>query len=100
MYTRLKEIYSEVKGHTDLTYKSIPFYNSKIEEIKVQLLKVSAMQGEQLSRDMTDATRLIHLTNRDDLSGISNYPDEIPKYLKRVRDTIISCLAFVNKQKY
>ncbi|MFN7494784.1 MAG: hypothetical protein ACK5RG_17815 [Cyclobacteriaceae bacterium] len=97
MFNRLKEIYQEVENHTDLTYKAIPFYTKAIRDIKVELLKIATMQGEQLSRNVTDATRLIHLTNRDDLSGIENYPKEIPKYLKRVRDTIISCLAFVKK---
>jgi hypothetical protein len=97
MSTKLKQLYTEVKNHTDLTYKSIPFYVDIVREIKVELLKVSAQQGEQISRDVTDATRLIHLTNRDDLSGINNYPGEIPKYLKRVKDTILSSLAFVNK---
>lgn len=99
MFTRLKEIYQEVENHNDLTYKAIPFYTKAIRDIKVELLKISTMQGEQLSRDVTDATRLIHLTNRDDLSGIQNYPKEIPKYLKRTRDTILSCLAFVKKMK-
>jgi hypothetical protein len=98
MYTKLKQIYAEVKNRPDLTYKSIPYYVKVIEEIKVELLKVSAAQGEQISRDVTDATRLIHLTNRDDLSGIKNYPDEISKYLKRVKDTILSSLAFVLKK--
>ncbi len=99
MSTKLKQLYNEVKNHPDLTYKSIPFFVKTIEEIKVELLKVSAQQGEQISRDVKDATRLVHLTNRDDLSGISNYPGEIPKYLKRVKDTIVSSLAFVNKLK-
>lgn len=97
MSVKLKQLYNEVKNHADLTYKSIPFYVNIVREIKVELLKVSAQQGEQISRNVTDATRLIHLTNRDDLSGIQNYPDEIPKYLKRVKDTILSSLAFANK---
>lgn len=99
MSAKLKQIYTDVKNHADLTYKSIPYFVKTIEEIKVELLKVSAQQGEQISRDVTDATRLIHLANRDDLSGINNYPGEIPKYLGRVKNTIISSLAFVNKLK-
>ena len=97
MSVRLKQLYNEVKNHPDLTYKSIPLYEKTIREIKVELLKLSALQGEQISRDVTDATRLIHLTNRDDLSGIQNYPGEIPKYLGRVKTTILSSLAFANK---
>jgi hypothetical protein len=98
MSTKLKQLYTEVKNHPDLTYKSIPFYVKTIQEIKVELLKVSAHQGEQITRDVTDATRLINITQREDLNNIQNYPDEIPKYLKRVKDTIISTLAFVNKK--
>lgn len=97
MSARLKQLYNEVKNHPDLTYKSIPFYDKTIREIKVELLKLAAVQGEQISRDVTDATRLIHLTNRDDLSGIQNYPGEIPKYLGRVKTAILSSLAFADK---
>jgi hypothetical protein len=31
------------------------------------------------------------------LSGIQNYPGEIPKYLGRVKTAILSSLAFANK---
>ena len=97
MSVKLKQLYNEVKNHPDLTYKSIPFFEKTIREIKVELIKLAVIQGEQISRDVTDATRLIHLTNRDDLSGIQNYPGEIPKYLGRVKTAILSSLAFVNK---
>ena len=98
MYTRLKHLYNEVKAHTDLTYKAIPFYKDKIREIRVELLKVSAEQGEQLSRDVTDAMRHIAITEREDLNMVENYPKEIPKYLGRVRDAVITHLAFTNKK--
>src|SRR5258708_28234534 len=97
MYTKLKLLYNEVKNHTDLTYKSIPFFVKTIREIKVELLKVTSAQGEQLSRDVSYATRLINITEREDLNNIQNYPDEIPKYLGRVKNTVISNLSFVNK---
>jgi hypothetical protein len=96
-YIKLRELYTEVKNHADLTYKSIPFYNKIIREIRVELLKVSSAQGEQLSRDVSDAMRLIIITEREDLAGIQNYPDEIPKYLARVKTTVLSTLAFADK---
>jgi len=97
MYAKLKQLYADVKNHTDLTYKSIPFFVKMIREIKVELLKITVEQGEQLSRDISYATRLINITEREDLNNIQNYPDEIPKYLGRVKDTVISNLSFVNK---
>jgi hypothetical protein len=97
MHPKLKQLYTEVKNHTDLTYKSIPFFNQVIRDIKVELLKISSQQGEQISRDVTDATRLIAITEREDLSGIQNYPREIPKYLGRVKTAVVSCLAFAAK---
>jgi hypothetical protein len=96
-FVRLKQLFNEVKNHTDLTYKSIPFYVKTVREIRVELLKLSTEQGEQLSRDVTDAMRLIHITEREDLNNIQNYPKEIPKYLGRVRETVLIRLAFVNK---
>ncbi len=96
-YPKLKQLYGEVKNHTDLTYKSIPFFVKVIREIKVELRKVETEQAEQLSRDVTYAIRLINITEREDLNNIQNYPDEIPKYLARVKDTVISNLSFVNK---
>ncbi len=97
MYDKLKQLYDEVKNHSDLSYKSIPFFVKIIREIKVELLKVTFEQGEQISRDVSDATRLINITEREDLNNIQNYPDEIPKYLGRVKNTVISNLSFVNK---
>jgi hypothetical protein len=94
MYDKLKTILNEVKNHTDLTHKSIPFFQKIIWEIRVELLKVSSLQGEQISRDINDAMRLIAITEREDLNNIQNYPREIPKYLKRVKDAILSSLAF------
>ena len=97
MYGKLKQLYDEVKNHNDLTYRSIPFFVKKIREIRVELLLLATRQGEQISRDVSYATRLIHITEREDLNNIQNYPDEIPKYLKRVKDTVVSNLSFVNK---
>jgi hypothetical protein len=97
IYSNLKKYFFEVKNHTDLTYKSIPFFNQIIRAIKVELLKISSQQGEQISQDVTDAMRLIGISEREDLSGIQNYPKEIPKYLTRVKTTILSSLAFASK---
>ncbi len=96
-YLKLKKLLNEVESHGDLTYKSIPFFAKVVREIKVELLIVSAQQGEQISRDVTDAIRLINITEREDLNGIQNYPKEIPKYLTRVKVAIISCLSFANR---
>jgi len=96
-YLKLQKFYNEVKDQTDLTYKSIPFFVKVIREIKVELLIVSAQQGEQISRDVTDAIRLVNITEREDLNGIQNYPKEIPKYLARVKVAVISCLSFANR---
>jgi hypothetical protein len=97
IYTRLKQFHNEVKNHTDLTYRSIPFFVKIVREIRVELLKVTTEQGEQLSRDVSDAMRLITITEREDLNNIQNYPKEIPKYLGRVKDSIVSNLAFASK---
>ena len=97
IYLKLKQLYSQVKNHPDLTYKSIPFFSKIIKEIKVELLKVATAQGEQISRDVSDAIRHINITEREDLNDIQNYPREIPKYLARVKDTVISYLSFVTK---
>jgi hypothetical protein len=97
MYLKLKQLYDEVKNHGDLTYKSIPFFVKIMKEIKVELLKIEMEQGEQLTRDISYAARLINITERESLNNIQNYPDEIPKYLKRVKDAVISNLSFVNK---
>ncbi len=96
-YPKLKLLYNEVKDHTDLTYKSIPFFVKIIREIKVELLKIEMEQGEQISRDVSYAMRLINITEREDLNNIHNYPDEISKYLGRVKTTVISNLSFVDK---
>lgn len=96
-YPKLKELYNVVKNHSDLTYKSIPFYKNIVKDIRVELLKVSSAQGEQLTRDVSDAMRLVIISEREDLSGIDNYPDEIPKYLGRARTVILSTLAFAAK---
>jgi len=97
IFSKLKQLHDEVKAHTDLTYRSIPFFVKTVREIRVELLKVAAEQGEQLSRDVTDAMRLVHITEREDLNNIQNYPKEIPKYLGRVRNAVISNLAFTVK---
>jgi hypothetical protein len=97
MYTKLKQLYNEVKSHSDFTYRSIPFFVKVIKEIKVELLKIEMEQGEQLTRDVSYAARLINITERESLNNIQNYPDEIPKYLKRVKDAVVSNLSFVNK---
>jgi hypothetical protein len=96
-YPKLKQLYDEVKSHQDLTYKSIPFFVKVIREIKVELLKIEMEQGEQLTRDISYAARLINITERESLNNIQNYPDEISKYLKRVQDAVIANLSFVNK---
>jgi hypothetical protein len=96
-YARLKQLYSEVKNHDDLTYKSIPFFVKIIRDIKVELLKIEMEQGEQLSRDISYAARLINITERESLNNIQNYPDEIPKYLKRVKEAVTTNLSFVNR---
>ncbi len=100
MYTRLKQLYNEVKNHSDLTHKSLPFFVNAVKEIRVELLKVSAAQAEQVTRDVTDAMRIIHITEREDLKNVNEYPNfmkEIPKHLGRVKEAILSRLAFVNK---
>ena len=97
MYKKLKELYQEVKNHSDLTYKSIPFYVKVVKEIKVELLKVTTEQGEQLSRDLSDSTRFITISEREDLNNIQSYPREIPKYLGRIRNTILTRLSFTDK---
>lgn len=98
IYTKLKQLYEEVKNHPDLTYKSIPFFVKVVKDIRVELLKVTAEEGEQVSRDVMDASRLIAISEREDLNNIQNYPKEIPKYLGRVRETILMRLAFVTKK--
>jgi hypothetical protein len=98
MYDKLKQLYTDVKNHSDLTYKSVPFFSIKIREIRVELLKIATLQGEQISRDVTDATRLIKITEREDLNNVQNYPKEVPKYLGRVKVTIVDYLAFADKQ--
>jgi hypothetical protein len=98
IYTKLKQLYEDVKNHPDLTYKSIPFFVKVVKDIRVELLKVTAEEGEQVSRDVMDASRLIAISEREDLNNIQNYPKEIPKYLGRVRETILMRLAFVTKK--
>ncbi|MBI1770566.1 MAG: hypothetical protein HY015_09870 [Bacteroidetes bacterium] len=96
----MKQLYSEVRNHSDLTYKSVPFFVKTVREIRVELLKVAAEQAEQITRDVSDAMRIIHITEREDLNNINNYQNfknEIPKHLGRVKDTILSKLSFVNK---
>lgn len=97
VYSKLKQLHGEVQSHADLTYRSIPFFVKVVREIKVELLKVATEQGEQISRDVTDAIRLVNITEREDLNGIQNYPKEIPKYLARVKDAVVSNLSFTNK---
>lgn len=99
MYDKLKQIYNEVKNHDDLSYKSAQFFATKLREIRVELLKVSSEQGEQISRDVTDAVRFITISEREDMNNIQNYPKEVPKYLGRVKTVIVSNLAFVMKQR-
>ena len=97
IYDKLKQYLDEIKNQTDLSYQSIPFFARVVKDIRIELLKVAAAQGEQITRDVTDAMRLIHITEREDLNNIENYPREIPKYLGRVRDAVMSSLSFVNK---
>ncbi len=97
MLEKLKHLHTEIKTHTDLSYKSIPFFVKTVREIRVELLKVSTEQAEQISRDVSDAMRLIRITEREDLNNIQNYPKEIPKYLGRLKATVMSSLAFVDK---
>lgn len=100
MYTRLKQLYNEVKNHSDLTRKSFPFFVNAVKEIRVELLKISAAQAEQVTRDVTDAMRIIHIIEREDLKNVNEYPNfnkEISKHLGRVKEAILSRLAFVNK---
>ena len=102
MYTRLKELYNEVKNHTDLSIKSRAFFAAKVKEIRVELLKVAAVQAEQITRDVSDAMRLIHIAEREDLNNVNEYQNftrEISKHLGRVRETVLTRLEFVNKQK-
>jgi len=99
MYDKLKQIYSEVKNQNDLSYKSAQFFQTKLREIRVELLKISSEQGEQISRDITDAVRFITISEREDMNNIQNYPKEVPKYLERVKTAIVSNLSFVNKFK-
>ena len=99
MYLKLKQLRGEVKDHADLTYRSIPFFVQKMREIRVELLKVASAQGEQLSDDITRAIRQIHITEREDLNNIQNYPKEIPKYLERVKVSVIANLAFVENTR-
>ena len=96
-YPKLKQLYDEGKNHEDLTYKSIPFFVNIIKDIKVEFLKIEMEQGEQITRDVSYAARIINITERESLNNIQNYPDEISKYLKRVKDAVISNLSFVNK---
>jgi hypothetical protein len=100
MSVKLKQLYNDVKNHSDLTYRSIPYFISIVREIKVELLKISTEQGEQITRDVSDAVRLINITEREDLSNIQSYPKEIPKYLTRLQVNIVSCLGFVSKKNY
>lgn len=97
MYDKLKQFCNDITNHTDLSYRSIPFFVKTVREIRIELLQVSNAQGEQLSRDVSDAMRFITITEREDLNGIQNYPREIPKYLGRVRDTVTTYLAFALK---
>src|SRR5579862_4499159 len=102
MYTQLKQLYNEVKSHTDLSIKSVPFFTNKVKEIRVELLKVAAAQAEQITRDVSDAMRLIHIAEREDLKNINEYQNftrEISTHLGRIRDTVLTRLEFVNKQK-
>ncbi len=97
MYTRLKQLYNEVKNHSDLTRKSLPFFENTVKEIRVELLKVSAAQAEQVTRDVTDAMRIIHITEREDLKNVNEYPNfhkEIPKHLGRVKEAILLSRRF------
>ena len=97
LYTKLKQFHADVKAQTDLTYRAAPFFSAKIKEIRVELLKVSMAQGEQVSRDVDDAIRFIEITEREDLNMIQAYPKDVPKYLGRVKDTVVARLAFACK---
>jgi hypothetical protein len=97
MYTRLKAIYTEVKNHNDFTHRSIPYFVKTVQEIRVELQKVSNEQAEQITQEVSDAMRQIAISEREDLNNIESYMKEIPKYLGRMRDSILRNLEFVDK---
>ncbi len=41
--------------------------------------------------------RAITITEREDLNMVPNYPKEVPKYLGRVKNAIVTNLAFAAK---
>jgi hypothetical protein len=97
MYTRLKSLYTEVKNHKDFTHRSIPVFKRYVQEVRLELLKISNEQAEQITQDVSDAMRQIAISEREDLNNIENYMKEIPKYLGRMRDSILRNLEFVNR---
>jgi len=94
MYEKLKQHYHEVKNHTDLTAKSISFFEKKLRDIQYELLMIANQQGEQQSREVTNAIRFMELTDREDLFNIKSYPKDTAKLLARAKDKVLTHLAF------
>lgn len=100
LYARLKVLYQEVKNQTDLSAKSLPFFKKTIQEVRVELLKIAAAQEDQVTQEVTDAMRLIHIMEREEIKNVNdyqNYQKEIPKHMARAKETLLTQLAFVNK---
>lgn len=100
LFARLKELYGEVKNQTDLTRKAVPFFEKTIVDIRAELMKIAAHQGEQVSQNVEDAMKAIFIAEREDLKNIYNYQNfnnDMPKYLARLKNTILTQLAFVTK---
>lgn len=100
LYDRLKILYQEVKNQTDLSARALPFFKKTIQEVRVELLKVAAAQEDQITQEVTDAMRLIHIMEREEIKNVNDYQNfqrEIPKHLARAKDTLLKQLAFVNK---
>jgi hypothetical protein len=100
VYARLKTLYQEIKSQTDLSARSLPFFKKTVQEVRVELLKVAAAQEDQITREVTDAMRLIHIMEREEIKNVNdyqNYQKEIPKHMARAKDVLLAQLAFVNK---
>ena len=97
MYEKLKQHYLDVKNHADLTTKSIPFFENKLRDIQYELLKISNQQGEQQSKEVSNAIRFMELTDREDLFNIKSYPRDTAKLLGRAKDKVLTHLLFAAK---
>jgi hypothetical protein len=100
VYARLRTLYEEIKNQTDLSAKSLPFFKKTIQEVRVELLKVAATLQDQIPQDVTDAMRLIHIMEREEIKNVNdyqNYQKEIPKHMARAKETLLVQLAFLNK---